>query len=473
MTYEINIGGVMKRLKVLVVSSEVAPFAKTGGLADVCGSLPLALESLGVDVRVIMPRYASVKCDGDYTVIGKNIKVYFVTNDYYFKRQELYGDKFGDYKDNLDRFAFFSKEALERCRQEGFKPDVIHCNDWQSALVPVYLNTLYKYDPLFAETKTLFTIHNLAYQGLFSKEEFYKIGLDWALFNINYFEFYDKMNLMKAGIAYSDAISTVSPTYAKEILTKEFGCGLEGVLATRKRSLYGILNGIDTEAWDPKTDKKIYKNYSAKKIVDKYANKELFQKEMGLKADSSVPLIGMVARLVDQKGADLIADIIDGLLNLKVQFALLATGENRYHILFEKIAKKYSHNTSINLKFDAVLAQKIYAASDLFLIPSKYEPCGLGQMISFRYGAIPVVRQTGGLKDTVEEYDVKTGRGNGFTFTEYESKAFFAAIKKALSVYNNNESWTALARRVMNLDYSWKSSAKEYVKLYNGIEKRQ
>ncbi|MFA6078809.1 MAG: glycogen/starch synthase [Candidatus Omnitrophota bacterium] len=459
----------MERLKVLLVSSEVVPFAKTGGLADVCGSLPTALEELGVDIRVMMPKYASIKEEADETTIGKNIKVYFIKNDAFFKRAELYGDKFGDYKDNLDRFAFFSREVLERCKREGFSPDVIHCNDWQTGLVPVYLNTFYKYDEFFAKTKTLFTIHNLAYQGLFPKDEFPKMGLDWALFHINYFEFYGKVNLMKAGIIYSDAVSTVSPTYAKEILTKEFGCGLEGVLQARKNVLSGILNGIDPRMWDPATDTKIYKNYTAKSIEGKYANKEMFQDDMGLKIDSTIPMIGMVARLADQKGADLVAEIIDSLLNMKVQFVLLATGENKYHILFEKISKKYNGNTSINLKFDATLAQRIYAASDLFLIPSRYEPCGLGQMISFRYGAIPVVRQTGGLKDTVIEFDPKNGKGNGFTFVEPKSKEFFAAIKKALLVYKDTEIWTSLVKRVMGLDLSWKKSARDYIKLYNKI----
>jgi len=274
---------------------------------------------------------------------------------------------------------------------------------------------------------------------------------------------------MKAGIVYSDAISTVSPTYAKEILTKEFGCGLEGVLKTRENVLHGILNGIDPDMWDPKTDKKIYKNYSVENAQDKYIDKEMFQKEMRLKSDRNIPLIGMVARLADQKGADLVAEIIDNLLNLKVQFALLATGENKYHILFERIASKYKNNTSINLKFDATLAQKIYASSDIFLIPSRYEPCGLGQMISFRYGTIPIVRQTGGLKDTVQEYDPKTGAGNGFTFIDCKSKEFFEAIKKALSLYQEKETWVELVKKVMALDFSWESSAKDYIKLYNTV----
>jgi len=461
----------MEKLKVLLASSEVVPFAKTGGLADVAGSLPIALEEMGVDVRVVMPKYASVKVKGDEAIIGKNVKVYFIENDEYFNRKELYGDKFGDYADNLDRFAFFSKEALERCKSEGFAPDIIHCNDWQTALIPVYLNTLYKYDPFFAKTKTLFTIHNMAYQGLFDKEQFPKIGLDWALFSINYFEFYGKVNLMKTGLIYSDAISTVSPTYAEEIMTKEFGCGLEGVLKTREGSIYGILNGIDYDVWNPATDSKIFKKYSIENVDDKYTNKEMLQKELKLKIDRDIPMIGLISRLADQKGLDLLAKIIDELLNMKVQFVLLGTGDNKYHLLMTKMAQTHPKNVSMNLKFDAVLAQKIYASSDLFLIPSRYEPCGLGQMISFRYGTVPVVRQTGGLKDSVQEFNPKTKDGNGFVFAEYKSDHFFAAIKRALTLFKNKAVWGDLVKKVMELDYSWSTSAKEYVNLYEKIRK--
>ena len=459
----------MTKLKVLLASSEVVPFAKTGGLADVAGSLPLALEECGVDARIIMPKYASVKVKGDSTTIGKNVKVYFVENDDYFNRKELYGDKFGDYKDNLDRFAFFSREALERCKKEKFAPDVIHCNDWQTALIPVFLNTLYKNDPFFAKTKVLYTIHNLAYQGIFPKDEYPKIGLDWDLFTIDYFEYYDKVSLMKAGIVYSDAISTVSKTYAEEILTQEFGCGLEGVLKNRENVLYGILNGIDYNLWSPEKDLKIFKKYSVNSLQDKYLNKEMFQKEMGLKVDRNIPMFGMISRLAEQKGADFVADIIDKLLSMKTQFVLLGTGDNKYHVIFEKIAKKYPTSASISLKFDAVLAQKIYASSDMFFIPSRYEPCGLSQMISFKYGTIPIVRQTGGLKDTVEEFNSRTGKGTGFTFVEPRSEELFNAVKKALMAYKDKPLWMSLVKYVMSLDYSWEASAKEYINVYKKV----
>jgi starch synthase len=317
----------------------------------------------------------------------------------------------------------------------------------------------------------LYTIHNLAYQGLFPKEEYPKIGLDWVLFNMNCFEFYDKVNLMKAGIVYADAISTVSKAYSEEILTREFGCGLEGVLKNRESVLYGILNGIDYNLWSPEKDPKIYKNYSSDSLQDKYYNKECFQKEMGIKVDRSIPMFGMITRLADQKGADFVADIIDKLLNMKAQFVLLGTGDNKYHVIFEKVAKKYPSSASISLKFDAVLAQKIYASSDLFLMPSRYEPCGLSQLISFKYGTIPIVRQTGGLKDTVEEFNPRTGKGTGFTFVEPKSEDFFAAVKKSLTIYKDKPLWMSLVKYVMSLDYSWEASAKEYIKVYSRILK--
>jgi starch synthase len=461
----------MERLKILFVSSEVAPFAKTGGLADVASSLPVALEAEGIDVRVAMPKYACVKSKTGEGKMGKGIKVYFIENDGYFDRKELYGDKFGDYHDNLDRFAFFSREALERCKRENFRPDIIHCNDWQTALIPVYLNTIYKYDPFFSDTKVLFTIHNLAYQGLFAKEEYPKIGLDWVLFSIEYFEFYDKVNLMKAGLVYSDAINTVSPTYSREILTQEFGCGLDGVLKTRQKVLSGILNGLDYNIWNPATDAKIFKRYSIDDIEDKYANKEALQEECGFKVDRDIPMIGLITRLADQKGLDLLAKVANELLNMKVQFILLGTGDNKYHIFFEKIARAHKKNASINLRFDATLAQKIYAASDLFLIPSRYEPCGLGQMISFKYGTVPVVRLTGGLKDSVMEFDPKTMEGNGFTFEPYRAELLLSAIKRGLNLYRSKAVWAGLVKKIMGLDYSWAKSAGEYIELYKKMLK--
>lgn len=462
----------MPRLKVLFASSELVPFTKTGGLADVAGSLPMALAGEGADVRVITPRYRTVKVDGRESEIG-GVKVWFVENEDYFDRKELYGDRYGDYSDNLDRFSFFCRQALERCIKEGFAPDVIHCNDWHTALIPVYLNTIYKYDKFFENTRTLFTIHNIASQGLFQKEEFPKMGLDWALFHIHYFEFYGQINVMKAGIVYSDAVSTVSPTFAGEILTKEYGCGLEGVFKTRQDVLYGILNGIDYNVWNPMTDKHLWKNYSPDTIDDKYINKELLQKELGLKVDYKIPMIGMVSRLADQKGMDLVARVIGDILNKKVQLVILGVGEQRYHVLLEKMARAHPKNASMNLAFDNALADRIYASSDMLLIPSRYEPCGLSQMIGFKYGTVPVVRRTGGLKDSVEEFDPATKKGTGFTFGEYKPEAFFAAIRKALATYQNRDLWRSVVKRDMALDFSWKVSAREYMKLYGSFERKE
>ena len=315
-------------------------------------------------------------------------------------------------------------------------------------------------------------MHNIASQGLFAKEEFPKIGLDWALFHIHYFEFYGQVNVMKAGIVYSDAVSTVSPTFAREILTKEYGCGLEGVFRTREDVLFGILNGIDYGAWDPATDRRLVRNYSIDTLNDKYLNKEGLQKQLGLKVDSRIPMVGMVSRLADHKGIDLLARIIGDILNKKVQLVILGVGEQKYHVLLEKMAKTHPRNASVNLAFDHTLADRIYASCDILLIPSRYEPCGLSQMIGYKYGAVPVARMTGGLRDSVREFDVKSREGTGFTFEEYKPEAFFAAIRRALAAYQNADVWRVLVKKNMALDFSWKVSAEQYLKLYDSFERR-
>ncbi len=453
-------------MKIAFMSSEVVPFAKTGGLADVAGSLPLALEKLGLDVKIIMPKYKSVKVSAGRTVLGKGLDVFFIDNKKYFDRDQLYGDRYGDYPDNLERFSFFSKAALELLKSINFKPDIIQCNDWQTSLIPVYLKTLYKDDPFFKNVRTVLTIHNLAYQGTFAKSQYPITGLDWNLFNVNGLEFYDKINLLKGGILFSDVINTVSPTYAQEIQTKEFGCGLEGVLKDRSSDLYGVINGIDYDVWNPETDKAIVKNYTKATSEDKYINKEDLQRITGLKVDKKIPVFGIISRLADQKGLDLISAIIGDFLKSNVQFVLLGTGEDKYHVLFEKIAKQYPKKAAINLKFDAVLAQKIYAGCDMFLMPSRYEPCGLGQLMCLRYGTIPIVRSTGGLKDTIQDFDADRKRGNGFAFTDYESSELYKTIKRALKVYMDSKTWQALVKKAMGCDCSWENSAARYVDLY-------
>ncbi|KPK41306.1 MAG: glycogen synthase [Omnitrophica WOR_2 bacterium SM23_29] len=459
-----------KGLKVLMVSSEVFPFSKTGGLADVVGSLPSAIHNLGLDIRVATPRYKSVKVYGNEARLNNDVPVYFVEHEGYFMRDNLYGTKAGDYPDNLDRFAFFSKKVLEVLKDLDFKPDIIHCNDWQTALIPVYLKTIFKDDPFYKGTKTIFTIHNIGYQGLFPKEGFPKTDLPWELFNINGLEFYDKVNILKGGLIFSDIITTVSPTYSKEIQTKEFGYGLDGVLAQRSDSIFGIVNGIDYEAWNPSKDKALKHHFSSANIDGKYKEKKMLQRDCGLKEDVNTPLIGIISRLVDQKGIDLISQIINPLLKMDVQFILLGTGEEKYHTLFGRIKRKYPGKASTNLRFDAVLAKIIYAGSDMFLMPSKYEPCGLGQLISLRYGTIPIVRRSGGLADTIVEYNPKTGRGTGFVFEKYEANELFGAIKRALHLYKDKSAWRRLVIKAMKCDFSWEGSAKRYVELYKKLK---
>lgn len=458
-------------MKIVMCASEVVPFAKTGGLADVAGALPLALEDLKQEIIVIMPKYKQIKNDNlkrlsensdiFYSFMGKNIKVYFIDNPKYFDRDSLYGTKTGDYPDNLERFSFFSKRALTLLKEINFKPDIIHCHDWQTALIPVYLKAIYKKDEFYSKIKTVLTVHNLGYQGLFAKEEFPKLGLDPSYFNIEGLEFYGKVNLLKGGLNSADLINTVSPTYAKEIQTKEFGCGLEGVLLKREDSLFGLLNGIDYSIWDPQIDKFIYKKYSISSIKDKYTNKEKLKQECGL-AKKNVPLFGIVGRLAEQKGLDILAEIIDKICHLDLQFVILGTGDLKYEKLLEEMAKKYPKVISYHIKFDDVLAHKIYASSDIFVMPSKYEPCGLGQLISLKYGSIPLVFKTGGLADTVSS-------NNGFIFDEYSSKTLLLTIKKAITKYKNKKAWSALVKKAIQYDFSWDAAAEKYLELYTRV----
>ncbi|MDP2938199.1 MAG: glycogen synthase GlgA [Candidatus Omnitrophota bacterium] len=462
-------------MKIAICASEVVPFAKTGGLADVAGALPLELELLNQEVIIIMPRYKAIqepkfsiqrlKLDISYSVIGKNIKVYFIENDQYFKRDGLYGDKTGDFKDNLDRFSYYSRRTLELLKEINFRADIIHCHDWQSALIPIYLKTLYIDNPFYQNIKTIFTIHNIGYQGLFSKDEFPKLGIDSKFFNMEMLEFYDKVNLLKGGIVFSDIINTVSPTYSREIQTKEFGYGLEGVLAKRKRDVFGILNGLDYSIWNPKTDKFIIKNYSLQNLKDKYKNKEDLQRICKLPAKIDMPFFGIVSRLAEQKGFDILADAIEKICNMDLQLVILGTGDLKYHVILENIVKKYPKIISLNLKFDDKLAHKIYAGSDIFLMPSKYEPCGLGQLISMSYGTIPLVFKTGGLADTVTEND-------GFVFDKYKKEDLIKTIDKAIKAFKNKKKWLGLIQKAMQNNFSWRESAKEYVSLYEKARSR-
>ncbi|MCX5701409.1 MAG: glycogen synthase GlgA [Candidatus Omnitrophica bacterium] len=461
-------------MKIAICASEVVPFAKTGGLADVTGALPLSLEALKQEVNIIMPKYKAIqepkfkinrfKEDISYSVVSKGIKVYFIENEAYFNREGLYGDKSGDYKDNLDRFSYYCKRSLELLKEINFKADIIHIHDWQATLIPIYLKTLYKDKPFYKNIRTVLTIHNIGYQGLFPKEQYPKLGLDWSYFNMEMLEFYNQINLLKGGMVFSDLINTVSPTYSKEIQTKEFGYGLEGVLNKRKNSVFGILNGLDYSIWNPETDKLIAKTYSAEKIKDKNENKKDLQKICKLPEDSRVPLFGIVSRLAEQKGFDILALAIDKICRMDLELVILGTGDMKYHLILEDMVKKYPKVISLHLKFDDVLAHKIYAGSDIFLMPSKYEPCGLGQLISLKYGTLPLVFKTGGLADTVT-------KDNGFIFDNYSQEDLIKTIQKAIKAFQNKDKWLKTQSSAMQCDFSWEESAQKYIDLYERAKK--
>jgi len=467
-----------KKLNVLFVSSEVVPFAKTGGLADVAGALPKALEELGHDVRVFMPRYKKIdpakfnlKKINAETFEGKipdsNVPVYFYENENYFGgRDELYQVKGVDYEDNLERFSSFCQAALKFVKEQNWRPDIIHCNDWQSGLIAVYLKVNYGNDPFFKETRLVYSVHNMGYLGMFPKEKLPLTGLGWDQFVPDKLEFWDKIALSKAGFVYADVINTVSKTYAKEIQTEEYGHGLDGLLRARSKDVYGIVNGLDYDLWNPATDPKIPENYSPDKMAAKSEDKLELQLKNGLPAKKTTPVIGMITRLADQKGLDILAGALPEIMKLDCQFVVLGTGDLKYHELLTKLKNEFPEHVGLNLGFDAALAQLIYAGSDMFMMPSRYEPCGLGQLISFKYGVVPIVRKTGGLADTVHDFNLKTGAGDGFVFEEYSSAALLDSVKRALEAYKNKTAWKKLVKKVMNLDYSWNTSAKEYVNLY-------
>ena len=482
-------------MKILLASSEIYPFAKTGGLADVAGSLPKALRKKGIDVRTVMPRYTrkidpcrhrmeSVGVSIEFEMDGKrrvgfvdvseydDVPAYFIDEREFFDRDELYGTPQGDYPDNWLRFAFFARAVLEMLPKIGFEPDIIHLNDWQTALVPVYQRHVLGEGHPSRKPKTLLTIHNLAYQGIFQPDIIPKIGLPEHLFNIEGLEFYGKVNYLKGGIVFSDAINTVSPTYAKEIQTPEFGYGLEGILKKRADSVFGILNGIDYEVWNPLTDQNIFANYDERSVFEgKRVNKCRLLEEKGLDFDENVPLIGIVSRLAAQKGFDILADAMNELAGLDLQFVILGTGDKKYQDMLVDMAKAYPQKFSVTIGFDPVLARKIYAGADMFLMPSRYEPCGLGQLIALRYGTIPIARRTGGLADTIIDADENPDEGYGFLFDDYSAEALIDAVGRALSAFKDRNRWEQIVQRGMQKDFSWDASAEQYIKLYEKLLK--
>ncbi|MTV49157.1 glycogen synthase GlgA [Heliobacillus mobilis] len=470
-------------LKVLYVSAEVAPFAKTGGLADVAGSLPRALAALGVDVRVVMPRHKSIpqgpyvcdypvkidnrtetavvregKIDKLSTPGGRPVPVYFIDNYQYFSRDEVYG-----YADDGERWAFFCRAFLALTDKIKFYPDVIHLNDWQCGPAAVMLKKEYRRSAFYRHTASLITIHNLEYQGHFGRDMLPFMGLSDDLFHPNAMEFFGRVNFLKGGLLFADLINTVSRTYAKEIQTAEHGWGLEGVLRNRRDDLFGIVNGIDDEHFNPSTDPYIEHHYSAKDIEPKKKDKENLQREFHLPV-KDVPLFGLVSRLVDQKGLNLFNEIGEELLKEDLQLVVVGQGDPRYENMFRSFHQKYPEKVGLYTGFNAPLAQRVYAGSDFFLMPSRFEPCGLGQLISFRYGTIPIVRATGGLADTV--IDIDQPIGSGFVFEEYDPEKLLEAIRRALRHYREKEAHRQLVKQVMELDFSWHHSAQEYMNLY-------
>lgn len=479
-------------LKVLYVASEAVPFTKTGGLADVAGSLPKALKKQGVDVRVVMPKYGKIAqeyldkmehiYDGEFTISWRTkflgidklelngVTFYFIDNQEYFYREGFYG-----YGDDAERFSFFSRAVLEILPKDDFWPDVIHTNDWHTALVNVYLRLDHIGDERYERIRTVFTIHNLKYQGVFPKDVMEDVlGLDWKYFTNGDLEYYDAVNFMKGAIIYADNITTVSRTYAQEIQYEYFGEGLDGLLRSRAADLHGINNGLDTDLYNPETDPYLtdpFTQYNADTALEtKTDNKVALQHILDLPLERRTPLVAMVTRLVEAKGLDLVVRVLDELLEHEnMQFVLLGTGDRVYEDWFRELAWRHPTKVSANIYFSDEMAQRIYASSSIFLMPSAYEPCGLGQLIAMRYGAIPVVRATGGLTDTVIPYNKAAGEGNGFLFSDYNAHDMMYTIKKALTIYRDLGAWKRLMENAMHADYSWARSSKEYKALYERL----
>jgi starch synthase len=474
-------------LKILILAAEVVPFAKTGGLADVTGSLPKAIHALGHDVRLAMPRYGrirpdrfdlttildtfSVPMDGHtepvqlmHTTLADGVPVYMVQNARYFDREGIYM-----YPDDAERFILFCRGILEGIKHLDWQPDIIHCHDWHTALVPNWMKTIYADDPFFADTATVYTIHSLAYQGIFGHRVLEVAGIDEYGFVVHpdTVDLNEVVDFMARGIIFADVVSTVSPTHAREILTPEFGEKLDPVLRDRQDRVFGILNGIDIDVYNPATDPYLHTNYNPEDFDRRAQNKLALQREAALREDALAPLIGIIARLTDQKGFDLITPIIESVLqHLNAQFVLMGTGEQRYHDFFLDLPNRYPDQTGVFLTFNAALERKIYAGTDIFLMPSRYEPCGLGQMIAMRYGSVPVVRATGGLADTVHDYDPSTGQGTGFVFVPYDAMALYTALTRAVEMYRHRRVWRELQIQCVQQDFSWQSSARQYVDLY-------
>ncbi|MDY6881610.1 MAG: glycogen synthase GlgA [Desulfatiglans sp.] len=485
-----------EELKILFLAPEAVPYAKTGGLADVAGSLPMALKRMGMDVRSVLPFYRNIR-EGHFDVspstnelevpLGKallksrvleartkdDVPFYFIDREDLYDRPHLYGDPTGDYYDNLERFTFFAHAALRLIGKVGFIPDIVHCHDWQTGLIPALLKGPYERSPGLSQISTLFTIHNMGYQGIFPEEKMAVTGLDKeTFFHINGVEFWGDISLLKAGIMYADAVTTVSPKYVQEIQTSEFGMGMEGILQGRHEDLHGILNGVDYSLWDTENDRHIAASYSWDKMAGKSRCKEALIKEMNIdKSILSRPLLGVISRFDSQKGFGLLMEVLEDLLALDVGLVFLGAGDETIQKEIEQAADLHPGKVGLFIGLNDSLAHRIMAGADIFLIPSRYEPCGLTQMYALRYGTVPVVRATGGLEDTVVSFDAETSHGNGFKFGPFEATAFLGAVKQAVNCYSSPGVWKRLVLNGMREDFSWDKSARKYIELYRSMIK--
>jgi starch synthase len=472
-------------MRILFVASEGLPFSKTGGLADVVEALPKALVAQGHEVAVVLPRYRGTPAK---KIVVKSLTVpmgtslrfpaiadggrpngvqyFFIDDPEYFDREQLYGVGGRDYPDNGERFAEFARAAIELAKQV-WVPDVIHCHDWQSALVPVLSRTLHEADPQLSPVPVVFTIHNMGYHGLFPRDLLTRIGLPDSLFRIEALEFFDRVNFLKGGLVFADYLTTVSRKYAEEIQTAEYGHGLDGVVRARADRLVGILNGVDYSVWNPEVDTLIASWYSARDLTGKQVCKKDLLAQFHLpEANLQRPLIGIVSRFADQKGFDLLAQVMDSLFREDLAIVALGAGEAKHERMFRELAQQFPAKLAVKIAYDNTLAHKIEAGADIFLMPSRYEPCGLNQIYSLRYGTVPVVRATGGLDDTIEPFDRSSGRGTGFKFSEYTGDALLRALREALAVYGEKPAWRRLQTNGMAKDFSWNASASQYARLY-------
>ncbi|MCL2350688.1 MAG: glycogen synthase GlgA [Defluviitaleaceae bacterium] len=476
----------MDKPKILFIASEAAPFIKSGGLGDVAGSLPKALSELGADIRVVLPKYRGIApqtLDGlqhltslevhldwrkpiaEIYSVPAAVPTYLVGNDHYFYRDNIYG-----YGDDFQRFAFFTKAALQMLPALDFQPDIVHFHDWQTGLGSVYLKDIFKKFTFYKNMKCIFTIHNLQYQGTFAPDVLPQVDLNYGYFVPDKLEFFGAANYMKAGLTYSDFITTVSPTYAHEIQTPEYGYGMQGLLAARNHQLLGILNGIDYDEYSPSTQPSLFTNYNEKDIAGKLINKTRVQEICGLPINPDVPVFAIISRIVEQKGFDIISAAMDEMMHHKdMQIIILGTGHHHFEHMLSRTAHYHPHKLSVNLRFDAALAHQIYAASDFFLMPSLFEPCGLGQLMALRYGSLPVARKTGGLVDTVVPYNYDTKKGHGILFENYDAGGLLWGVNEALSLYQNKQHYRKAQKNAMKADFSWENSAKQYIELYESI----